>query len=270
MPTGMTAYAQIPTNLICRFGELTKTEIVVISYLYAARNRKSGQCNPSRSAIARAVKIGRSHVSPAVKGLQDKGWIIEDEHDNFLLLSEPRNVPESGQVDVTESGQGTESGHVLNPQQECPESVTGVSRIGNTVNKDSFEQKKEQRKEQKKKKDAIASRPEYHTLLSHHETRLGTVFDYGAQGKAINTLLEHFPASDCVAYYDYQVKQLKPQGWRDSVSWLTVQKTIAEWIAGGKPLEPLEKNGSYKNGNRKRTDADVIAESIKFYENFES
>ena len=56
----MTSFAQIPTNLICRFGELTKTEIIVLGYLYAKRNTKTGQCNPSKAAIGSqgSVRIG--------------------------------------------------------------------------------------------------------------------------------------------------------------------------------------------------------------------
>ena len=262
----MTSYAQIPTDLICRFGELTKTEIVVVSYLYAARNRKSGQCNPSRASIARAVNIARSHVSPAIKGLEDKGWIIEESGVGFMLLSHPQIVTESVTASVTESGQVTESVHVPNPSQGGTELVTEEYGIGNTHKRISLEQSIEQKKEQKK--TAKPSHPDYQPLLDHHSNRLGKVFDYGAQGKAINNLLTHFSRDDLLAYYDYQVKQLKPHGWRDSVNWLTVQKTISEWVKAGKPEEPLEKNGSNRNGYKKRTDADVIAESEEFYRNY--
>lgn len=90
------------------------------------------------------------------------------------------------------------------------------------------------------------SHPDFQRLMDHHGKRIGHVGDAGAQGKAINAL-KKFTAEDLIAYYDYQVKQLITNGgWRDSVSWLTVAKTIGEWVIAGRPSEPLEKNRTQK------------------------
>jgi DNA-binding MarR family transcriptional regulator len=242
----MTPYAQIPSSLICRFGELTKTEIVVICYLYTTRNRKSGQCNPSRSAIARAVNIDRAHVSPAVKNLERKGWLIEQEDGNFHLINEPAVVTKSAQGNVTEIAQCTDSAQceisnkgVRNPQQGCAESVTRNNRI-------SSEQKKEQKKEPEK--TAKPSQPSDHQrLFAHHSNRIGIITDGAAQGKAIKSLLKNFSVDDCLRCYDYQTRDLRSAGgWRDAVNWNSVLKGISEWITGGRPLEP-KRNGSNKN-----------------------
>lgn len=145
----LTNYAQIPTHLICRFGELTKTEIVVISYLYAVRNRKTGQCNPSRSTIARAVGIDRAHVSPAVKSLDQKEWICEMPDGNFQLTEPSERCADSAQAKVTESAQGG----VRNPQQDRAESVTKVCGIRTGHIYDSSEQRNEQKIEQREREE---------------------------------------------------------------------------------------------------------------------
>lgn len=85
--------------------------------------------------------------------------------------------------------------------------------------------------------------------MDYHGNRIGHVSDAGAQGSAINSL-KKFTGDDLIAYYDYQVKQLIANGgWRESVSWLTVAKTIGEWVNAGKPTEPLEKNRGQQNGH---------------------
>lgn len=101
MPIRMSKFGQIPTKLICRFHELTKTEIIVLSYLYASRN-KTGLCNPSRGAVARVVGIAKPHVSVAVKGLEDKGWVFEEPNGNFILTTPDSLLAEETDAGVTD------------------------------------------------------------------------------------------------------------------------------------------------------------------------
>lgn len=101
----MSKFGQIPTNLICRFTELSKTEIIVLSFLYASRN-KNGQCNPSRGAVSRATGIAKPHVSTAVKSLDSKGWICELPVGGFLLTEPDERVTELVTPKVTESVTG--------------------------------------------------------------------------------------------------------------------------------------------------------------------
>lgn len=145
----MSNFGAIPTDLICRFSELTKTEIIVLSYLYASRNRKTGQCNPTVSKIARSVKINKSHVSPALKTLDGKGWIFGEPSGNILLLAEPEKVTES----VTKTGQKelpNPSPSVTEPVTKVTKSVTKSYQNGNRIYKDLNKEgtKKEQRIEQ--------------------------------------------------------------------------------------------------------------------------
>lgn len=95
---------------------------------------------------------------------------------------------------------------------------------------------------------------DHQQLMKHHADRIGVIGDGGAQGKSVKFLLKHYSPEDCIAYYDYQSKQLISKGgWRDAVSWLTVQKTIGEWIVAGRPAEPLEKSNG-RNGTRPPTE----------------
>lgn len=91
----MTDFGQIPTAMIRRFHELSKTEIIVICYLYALRNRKTGQCNPRQKQIAEAVGIATPHVSSAIKQLISRG---------FLSLSDDRQYRFAEETNSYENG----------------------------------------------------------------------------------------------------------------------------------------------------------------------
>lgn len=95
---------------------------------------------------------------------------------------------------------------------------------------------------EKKRSPKAATLSAHQNLIDYHAKRIGEMFDAAAQGKAVKNLLKTIPESDLIAYYEYQVQQLTSKGgWRDAVSWLTVQKSIGEWIAAGKPPKPIEK-----------------------------
>lgn len=145
----MSNYGKIPTAIICRFGELTKTEIIVLSFLYASRNETTGQCNPSRSRISEATKIAKTHLSTALKVLGLRGYVTETRDGHFALHDEPQEVTES----VTQE----EPEKLPNREQIVRESVTKVTNpvtesygIGNSYIKDKNNEgtEKEQRKEQ--------------------------------------------------------------------------------------------------------------------------
>lgn len=112
----MTEFGQIPTAIICRFRELSKREIIVLAFLYASRNRKSGQCNPRQKRIAECTGLWKTHVSTALKTLESKGFIAISEDGNFDL---------NGAEKVTESV--TESYQNGNP--EVTETVTKVTEL---------------------------------------------------------------------------------------------------------------------------------------------
>lgn len=130
----MTPFVQIPIHLVCRFSELTKTEIVVVSYLYASRNRKTGQCNPSRATIGRAVGIDRSHISKALAELDHKGWVIEMPDGNFCLCEEPEKRAKSARAKSAPP--------VRNPPQDEAKSASKAGEIRPHTYKDSSEQMK--------------------------------------------------------------------------------------------------------------------------------
>jgi hypothetical protein len=80
---------------------------------------------------------------------------------------------------------------------------------------------------------------DHQILMRHHFNRLGFIPNAAAEGATIKKLLQHFTKEDCLAYYDHQCLQLQPHGLRTSVSWLTVQTRIAEWIKAGRPARPI-------------------------------
>jgi predicted transcriptional regulator len=55
--------------------QLTSTEINVYQYL-CSRANKQGECFPSQTTIAKAVKMHRSTVNQAIKKLQDKNLLL--------------------------------------------------------------------------------------------------------------------------------------------------------------------------------------------------
>lgn len=245
----MSDFGQIPTSLICRFTELTKTEIVVVSYLYAARNRKSGQCNPSRSAIARAVVIDRAHVGRAIEALEKKGWISEMTEGGWTLFLEPVIVAKSATESVAKCAPRAESAHVRNAQHDVAESATDPCEMRNTHKRISSEHKNEHRNEHSKN-SAVAVVTDHSRLMQYHAKRIGTITDGGAQGKAIQTILKNFSVEDAIGCYDFQVSELsgKPGGWRSSVNWQTVMKFLPEWTTAGRP--EVKQNGTHRTNDR--------------------
>lgn len=247
---GMSDYAQIPTGLICRFGELSKTEIVVISFLYASRNRKTGQCNPSRASIGRAIGVDRSHVGRAVESLESKEWIFEMAEGGWTLFPDPPIVAKSATPEVAESATVAKSAHVQNPQHTVAKSATDPCEIRNTLNKDSFEQRNEQKNEQ----SVRAHEPDDPVVVYH----------------------EFFPeVSLGIFQQDFLRDRIHdPPRWRKTLATWKANKYISKNIANICDFydEQGNKNGTNQNGRgaypAKRTDADVIAESAEFYDNY--
>lgn len=89
---------------------------------------------------------------------------------------------------------------------------------------------------------ASAEKSDYQRLFAKHHDRLGYVSDPEAQGAVIKKLLKRHDLETCLRCYDYQVLELKGEddGWRSSVSWLTVNKSIEEWVKAGKPRRPKD------------------------------
>lgn len=65
------------------------SEFRVLAYLYGRRNRKTGQCNPRKSGIAKDITMDRSNVSRAIDGLLEGGWITLSEDGNFTFHIPP-------------------------------------------------------------------------------------------------------------------------------------------------------------------------------------
>jgi hypothetical protein len=83
-------FAQIPFEIICRFSELNKVEIVVFSCLMAHKNQATGLCNPKPVLISKETDLDKGNVSKAIKTLESKGWVIwlENGEFSFPILGE--------------------------------------------------------------------------------------------------------------------------------------------------------------------------------------
>jgi len=270
----MTArFGKIDFKLACRFNELTRNEIRVLVYLYICRNEKTGQCNPSRKTIIKDTKLEKGNLSKAISGLEDKGFIIEFQDSSFELISAENIVNPNLEV--------VETPTVVKSPTKVVETPTKSCRTANPHIKEAKQRKNRERTEKKNADKSARLRnpvdlrpPEFKTfresLFDIHSDRLdGAVSDAAAQNKAIGWLFDkNFSSDDCLKLYAEQLKELKPSGWRSAVSWLTVKKEIADWIFQGKPILGSKNEKSYRhnnNGNQRRSDADIFAESADFY-----
>lgn len=144
----MSKFAMIPEYLIDRMSELSKREYVILSILYLHRNKRTGQCNPSKKLIAARSKIGLNHVYATLKSLAEKGWIQEEMDGRFHLLN-----PNEGQVtqktgdnshlitldqsDISRAEELVGNGKVQNRDLSSPKSGPENSQIG-TQNSDAY------------------------------------------------------------------------------------------------------------------------------------
>ncbi len=89
-------FGQIPFWAICNFGERSKIEIVVFSYICAKRFRcsQTGEC--SRQEIAEFTKLDKSQISLAIKKLVSINWLEPKSKTTwFISENEPQKVEES-------------------------------------------------------------------------------------------------------------------------------------------------------------------------------
>jgi hypothetical protein len=119
-------WAKVYAGHILRFGELTKREIQVVSYLFLCRNGHNNRCDPKQKTIAAGTGLAPPHVSTAIAGLERKGWAIEDA-DGFHLadadaIPEPKKVTKS----VTKKRQKVTK-LVTNPAENVTNLVTKVT-----------------------------------------------------------------------------------------------------------------------------------------------
>lgn len=279
-------FGQIPFEIICRFGELDKTEIRLLSYLYACRNEQTKQCNPSRKKIVADTGIAKTHLSNAIAKLEKDGWLLEDENGFFTLNENPpkrEKVTESVTQKVTEN------------VTKVTESVTKSYGIGNSLNKDLNRQGNRQRtdtlstpaqdfypeswqfqssprnvgvfeSEQQfiPRSDALANSPPVLLYESTFKVTTGNAFAEMLDKTVTNLEVWEKLILEKIAYADET---------------LAKRNGISKWIltAYAERLDKLEKNNgsNQRNGSQyqpktKRTDAENFAEAADFYAEWEA
>lgn len=261
---GMSNFAQVPTRLICRFHELTKTEIVVWCFLFASRNRQTGVCNPSRGAVSRATGIAKPHVSTAVKTLDDKGWIFEEPNGNFILHDDPLEVTKSVTPKVTKSV--TEG--LRNPSQGVTKSVTKGYEIRNSHIKDS-EQRNEQRNEHKEEGAEAAPGPEsfgprkFLPPTKHDHPAIKAIRDITKRNpnKAIwDDLIDLLGDDPDIPRLVQCHKAWVTKGFKEiNLAWVT------EWYVEGIPGRKEKTNGNGQYG-RKPSNSEVLQQWADYIE----
>jgi hypothetical protein len=265
-------FGKISFELACRFGELTANESRVLVYLYCCRNEETGQCNPSRKTISNDAKIEKGNLSKAVAGLEEKGWILEDENGHFRLFGAAEIKPKV--VELTTK-------KVVEVTTKVVEVTTESCRTNNSHIK---ELNRERTEKEQRTKNVVAEKPqppaapesdltlpqkqEFTEAMAFLKSKIGKYPDGGAQGKALKWMLQNGASI-------YQIqrgleRQIAEYQGRYRASFTTLQKDIFRWIEEGDG--EILQNGTGKqiftNGN-KRTDADVFAESADFYQQWE-
>lgn len=160
----MSKFGAIPTAVICRFNELTKTEIIVLCYLYSRRNRHTGQCNPSQKDIAQATGLDKAHVCRAMHTLFQKGWAIPENSTGQINLEIPLITSKPSLPFHSKRVANSATSELRNPQPAVAESATLVAEsatesceIRNSIYKEGTYKGtyNEQREEPRSTKDEI-------------------------------------------------------------------------------------------------------------------
>lgn len=241
-------FGKISFDLACRLGELTANESRVLIYLYVCRNEDTLQCNPSRKTISQDAKIEKGNLSKAIAGLEEKGWILEDEN-GFFTLFEVSKIP-AKVVEVTTK-------KVVKATTKVVEVTTKSCRTNNSHNKEIEQRKNRERKENKtfvsdkpkpprKESELTDSQKQaFNDGMSFLKAKIGKFPDGGAQGKALKWMLQN--GADIVQIRNGLERQLTEYQGRYRASFTTLQKDIFRWIQEGNG-EILE-NGSNQKPN---------------------
>lgn len=134
-------FAQIPSDVLARFGELTKTEIRVLTYLYLRRYRDGACRMPNREWVRRAdiisfTDLDKGKVSIAVRALLASG-LVEERDEGYFLPDGVEKVTDS----VTESNEEElpiQQPRVTDLVTEVTDSVTKSYQNGNSTYIDSY------------------------------------------------------------------------------------------------------------------------------------
>jgi DNA-binding MarR family transcriptional regulator len=267
----MTKFAQIPTEAVCRFGELSKTEIRVISFLYAAKNIKTGQCNPGRKAISEMTGLPKSHVSASIKLLEEKGWLIEDEKGHFTLLNLSNKVTESvtprghdddeiptpesyeiGNSEVMESVTDEEN-PVTESVTKVTENVTKVTESVTPLIRSSFEHRKNIERTYKEGEPTASdfgeqqNRPLKKSLFWHPAIQIvKKISGHAPPPEIYDAIIE-------ILGVDFDETRLKKcfTAWRIKGCRASNFDWVADWYVNGIPSE--RKNGTNNTGTTERS-----------------
>jgi hypothetical protein len=280
-------FGKIDFHLICRLGELTRNEMRVLLYLYVCRNEETKQCNPNRKVIAADIKIDKGNLSKAIAGLEKKGWILEVENGQFTLFEAPQ-IPRKVVEILTERIVDSTTIVVEPTTESCRTNNPHIKEIEQKTNIEGTEKRLADKSASFVEQQPFASsdkttdkaatppqtgrspefKPFREALFSYHKKRLNDkVADHAAQNAAICWLFDNdFSRDDCLVLYGEQMKELKPNGWRWKVSWLTVKQDIADWVSQGKPILEGKNEQSNKttNGNRINDQSSEISDTSDF------
>lgn len=219
-------HARLGAGTILRLGELTKREAIVFVYLVSCKNKKSGKCNPFRSAIAAGTGLNKSHVSISIAGLESKGWIVETEDGSFAIV-ETDAVPK-----VTKSVTPKVTKSVTFEIPKVTKSVTEVTKSVTLLNKES---KQTSNKQGTNKSAAAASeKPARATREKRKATRIPEPFPLTQEmldwAKANTPEIEDifFAHLDFVEYWtNLQTKKAIGSDWL--LRWKKGMQLVVKW-----------------------------------------
>jgi hypothetical protein len=290
-------FAQIPFEVICRFGELDKTEIRVLSYLYACRNTESKQCNPGRKLISTDTGIAKTHLSTALSSLESNGWILEDENGQFTLFANPpkrekvtdsvtarpaKKVTDSVTIVTDSVTEVTDSVTVLNKDLEHRKNIEGTENKIHSSETDTSRKPKLSLVKKVKPADELADNPEYKSFRARLWVFQKNYADVPDRERIIannQALKKLWKVSEGSAEICEQIHVFLQSDWKDRkipVMWTEVFKNFDFNKKRVNALVSGENNGQYnghsksnteKSGDRVLSNRNLIAQLRSIGEN---
>ncbi len=268
-------FGQTPFWAICRFGERSKIEIIVFSFICAKRFRSTQEADCTRQEIIEYTKLDKSQISLAIKKLIKINWLESRSKTKWFIPEiQPEKVDESSTnqdenlVDDFSTKVDDSTTDVEDSSTKVDESSTNKnSHIRNSFSSDSSDLSQTNRQEAHINAGANEFQFPIKELVEKFPEVEFTPSDFGFIQAAVKESDKAAWLATIGIYelnYKPKLDRYMPNKVANLLSVFENQKAKIE-------KENEVNNGTNKtNGSKypaKRTDADIFRESADFYNN---